>query len=107
MVKGSPGFLLIPIGTMEYWNVGLICVFGMRHLTGGLFGFEARVFVAAVAERLVFRLAAATEIERRELVFLILLALVVEQFGSTLHLIGTVFRYTNYYISHSLLLLIG
>jgi hypothetical protein len=33
--------------------------------------------------------------------------LVVEQFGSTLHLIGTVFRYTNYYISHSLLLLIG
>ena len=69
-----------------------------------LLGFEARVFVAAVAERLVFRLAAATEIEGRELIFLILLTLVVEQFGSPFNLIGTVFQCTNYYISHGFLL---
>jgi hypothetical protein len=75
-------------------------------LTRSLLGFEARGVVAAVAERLVFRLATPTKIERRELIFLILLTLVVEQFGSALHLIGTVFRYTNYYVSHSFLLLI-
>jgi hypothetical protein len=34
--------------------------------------------MAAVAERFVFRLAAAAKVNRRELVFLILLALVVE-----------------------------
>jgi hypothetical protein len=72
-------------------------------LARGLLGFKACGVVAAVAKGLVFRLAAATEIEGRELVFLILFTLVVEQFGSALHLIGTVFRYTNYYISHSFL----
>ena len=76
-------------------------------LTRGLLGFKSRRVVAAVAKRLVFRLAAATEIHGRELVFLILFTLVIEQLGSALHFVGTVFRYTNDYISHSFLLVIN
>jgi hypothetical protein len=95
-------------GGWEFWIMAFRDPFAAGvALPRGLLGFEARVFVAAVAERLVFRLATPTKIERRELIFLILLTLVVEQFGSAFHLIGTVFRYTNYYISHSVLLLIG
>jgi hypothetical protein len=73
-------------------------------LTRGLLGFKARGVVATVAKGLVFGLAAAAEIEGRKLVFLILFTLVIEQLGSALHLIGTVFRNTNGYISHSFLL---
>src|SRR5215475_1854814 len=76
-------------------------------LTRGLLGSKPRCIVAAVAKGLVFRLAAAAEIERRKLVFLILFALVIEQLGSALHFVGTVFRHTNDYISHSFLLVIN
>jgi hypothetical protein len=75
-----------------------------KTLTRGLLGFEAGFFVAAVAERLVFRLAAAAKVNGRELVFLIFFTLVVEQFSSAFHLVGTVFRHTNDYISHNFLL---
>src|SRR5262247_1247470 len=75
-------------------------------LACGLLGFKACAFVAAITKGLVFRLAAATEIEGRELVFLILFTLVIEHLGSALHFVGTVFRHTNDYISHSFLLVI-
>jgi hypothetical protein len=70
-----------------------------------LLSFKAGGVVAAITERFVLRLAAATEIDRGKLVFLIFFALMVEQLGSAFHLIGTVFRYTNYYIRHNFLLL--
>ena len=73
-------------------------------LPRGLLGFEACIFVAAIAKRLVFRLAAAAEIEGRKLVFLMLFTLVIEQLGSALNFVGTVFRHTNYYVSHNFLL---
>src|SRR5215813_6820841 len=76
-------------------------------LTRGLLGFKACTFVTAIAKGLVFRLAAATEIEGRELIFLILFTLVIEQLGSAFHFVGTVFRHPNDYISHSFLLLIN
>lgn len=75
-----------------------------KNLPRRLLGFEAGGFVAAVAERLVFRLAAAAKVKGRELVFLIFLTLVVEQFGSPFHLIGTILQWANDYISHWLLL---
>src|SRR5262245_57559986 len=76
-------------------------------LPRGLLGFKACCIVAAIAKGLVFRLTAATEIEGRELVFLILFTLVIEQLGSALYFVGTVFRHANDYISHSFLLMIN
>jgi hypothetical protein len=60
-------------------------------LACGLLSFKARGVVAAIAKGLVFGVAAATEIEGRELIFLILFTLVIEQLGSALHFVGTVF----------------
>jgi hypothetical protein len=74
-------------------------------LRRGVLGFEAYAFVTAVAERFVFRMTAAAKVNGRELVFLMLFTLVVEDFGSAVHLIGPVLQYTNDDISHSFLLL--
>jgi hypothetical protein len=59
-------------------------------LACGLLGLESHTFVAAVAERFVFRMAAAAEVYRRELVLLIFFAVAIEQLGSAFNLIGTV-----------------
>ena len=62
IVVKSPASLLS--FQLEQWNFGML---GRQRLGNGrlsrrLLGFEARGFVAAIAERLVFRLAAAAEI---------------------------------------------
>jgi hypothetical protein len=75
-------------------------------LACGLLGFKARAFVAAVAERLVFRMSVAAEVYRRELVLLIFFAVAIEQLGSAFNLIGTISQHTNDYISHGFLLLV-
>lgn len=64
----------------------------MEALPGGLFGFESRVLMRAVAERLILGLSATAEIDGLKLTLLILFALVIQHLCSTRQFIRTILQ---------------